>query len=84
MTFIPLSPFPNTAPTRRRYLTGSANASPTATLGVTFGRQNLEQRTPDHRADPIRGSQHQRPAGRSTVVLSRTHNSDQAAAANSP
>jgi hypothetical protein len=31
MTITPVSPSPNTAPTRRRYLTGSANASPTAT-----------------------------------------------------
>ena len=84
MTMTPLSPSPNTAPTRRRYLTGSAHASPTATLGATFGRQNLEHRIPNHRVDPTQGGQNQRPAGRSTVVLSRTHKSDQAAAANSP
>jgi hypothetical protein len=84
MTITPLSPSPNTAPTRRRYLTGSAHASPTATLAATFGRQNLEHQIPDHRADPIQGGQNQRPAGRSTVVLSGTHKSDQAAAANSP
>src|SRR5262249_30544628 len=84
MTVTPLSPSPNTAPTRHRYLTGSTHASPTVTLGATFGRQNLEHRRPGHRADPIRGGQNQRPAGRSTVVLSGTHQSDQAAAANSP
>jgi hypothetical protein len=84
MTITPLLPFPNTAPTRRRYLTGSAHASPTATLGATFGRQNLQHPTPDRRADPIQGGQNQRPAGHSTVVLSGTHKSDQAAAANSP
>ena len=83
MTMTPLSPSPNTAPTQRRYLTGSAHASPTATLDATFGRQNLEHRIPDHRADPIQSGQTQRPAGRLTVVLSRTHKSDQAAAANS-
>jgi hypothetical protein len=84
MTITPLSPSRNTAPTRRRYLTGSAHASPTATLGATFGRQNLQHRTPDHRADPIQAGQNQRPARRSTVVLSGTHTSDQAAATNSP
>jgi hypothetical protein len=80
----PLSPPPNTAPTRRRYLTGSADASPTATLGATFGRQNLKtieyQITapiPSRAAKPA-------PAGRSTVVLSGTDKSDQAAATNSP
>jgi len=83
MTMTPLSPSPNTAPTRRRYLTGSAHASPTATLDATFGRQNLEHRIPDHRPDPIQGGQNRRPARRSTLVLSRTHKSDQAAAANS-
>jgi hypothetical protein len=84
MTITPLSPSPNTAPTRRRYLTGNGHASPTATLGATFGRQNLQHQTPDHRTDPIESAQTQRPPGRSTVVLSRTHKSDQAAAANSP
>ena len=39
MTITPLSPSPNTAPTQCRYLTGSAHASPTATLDATFGRQ---------------------------------------------
>ena len=84
MTMTPLSLSPNTAPTRRGYLTGSAHASPTATLDATSGGQNLEQRIPDHRADPIQSGQNQRPARRSTVVLSGTHKSDQAAAANSP
>jgi hypothetical protein len=51
MTITPLSPSPNTAPTRRRYLTGSAHASPTATLGATFGRQNLQHRIPDHHTE---------------------------------
>jgi hypothetical protein len=84
MTITPRSPAPNTAPTRHRYLTGSTHASLTANLGATFGRQNLEHQIPDHRADPIHGGQNQRPAGRSTVVLSATHKSDQAAATNSP
>ena len=84
MTITPRSPAPNTAPTRQRYLTGSTHASLTANLGATFGRQNLEHQIPDHRADPIHGGQNQRPAGRSTVVLSATHKSDQAAATNSP
>jgi hypothetical protein len=81
MTITPLSPSPITVSVRHRYLTGSAHASPTATLGAAFDRQNLEHRTPDHRADR---SQNHRPAGRLTVVLSGTHKSDQAAAANSP
>jgi hypothetical protein len=81
MTFIPLSLFPNTAPTRARYLTGSARLSPTATLGTTFGRQNLQHRIPDRRADPTQGGQNQRPTA---VVRSGTHKSDQAAATNSP
>src|SRR5215469_5136920 len=84
MTITPLSPSPDTAPTRRRYLTGSAHASPTATLDATFGRQNLQHQIPDHRTNPIQSAQTQRPAGRLTVVLSGTHKSDQAAAANSP
>jgi hypothetical protein len=84
MTITPLSPSPNTAPTRRRDLTGSAHASPTATLGATFGRQNLQHQTPDHRTNPLHSAQTQRPPGRSTVVLSATHKSDQAAATNSP
>jgi hypothetical protein len=67
-----------------RYLTGSAHALPTATLGATFGRQNLEHQIPDRRADPIQGGQNQNPTGPSTVVLSATRKSDQAAAANSP
>jgi hypothetical protein len=66
MTITPLSPSPNTAPTRRRYVTGSAHASPTATLDATFGRQNLEHQIPDRRADPIQGSQNQNPTGPST------------------
>jgi hypothetical protein len=84
MTITPLSPSPNTVSIQRRYLTGSAHASPTATLDATFGRQNLEHRIPDHRADPIQGGQNQPPAGHLTVVLSETHKSDQAAPANSP
>jgi hypothetical protein len=84
MTITPLSPSPNTAPVRRRYLTGSAHASPTATLGAAFDRQNLQHQTPDHRNNPIQSAQTRRPPGRSTVVLSGTHKSDQAAATNSP
>jgi hypothetical protein len=85
MTFIPLSPFPNTAPTRGRYLAGSsAHAPPTATLGTTFGRQNLQHRIPDHRADPIQPGQNQRLVSRSAVVRSATRKSDPAAATNSP
>jgi hypothetical protein len=84
MTITTLSPSPNTASTRRSYLTGSVHASPTASLAATFGRQNLEHQIPIHRADPIQSGQNQRPAGRSTVVLSATHRSDQAAATNSP
>jgi len=84
MTITPLSPSPNTAPTQYRYLTGSAHASPTAILDATFGRQNLQHQIPDHRTNPIQSAQTQRPAGRLTGVLSATHKSDQAAAANSP
>jgi hypothetical protein len=84
MTITPLSPSPITASVRRRYLTGTCHASPTATVSAAFGRQNLELPTPDHRADPIQGGQNQHLAGRSTVVLSETDKSDQAAAAHSP
>jgi len=84
MTITPLSPSPVTAAVRRRYFTGTSHASPTATASAAFGRQNLEHRIPDHRADPIQGGQNQRPAGHSTVVLSATDKSDQAAAANFP
>jgi hypothetical protein len=84
MTSMLVSPSPITAPVRRRYLTGTGHASPTATLNAAFGRQNLEHRIPDHRADRIHGGQNRRPAGHSTAVLSRTNKSDQAAAANSP
>ena len=83
MTITPLSPSPNTAPVRPCYLTGTGHASPTATVSATFNRQNLVHRIPDHRVDPTQGGQNQRPAGRSTVLLSGTHKSDQAAAANS-
>ena len=44
---------------------------------------NLQHQTPDHRTNPIQSAQTQRPPGRSTVVLSGTHKSDQAAATNS-
>jgi len=84
MTITPLSLSPITASVRRRYLTGTGHASPTVTVSAAFGRQNLEHRIPDHRADPIQGGQNQPPAGHSTVVLSATDKSDQAAAANSP
>jgi hypothetical protein len=84
MTITPLSPSPITASVRRRYLTGTGHASPTATVSPAFGRQNLEHRVPDHPADRIQGGKNQRPAGHSTVVLSGTAKSDQAAAANSP
>jgi hypothetical protein len=49
MTITPLSPSPITASVRRRYLTGTGHASPTATVSTAFGRQNLEHRMPDHR-----------------------------------
>jgi hypothetical protein len=84
MTVTTLSPSLATAPIRRRYLTGSAHASPTATLGTTFGRQNLEHRIPDHRADPIQGTQNRRPAGHSTVVLLRARQVKSSASAKSP
>src|SRR5215469_167816 len=84
MTVTPLSPSPITASVRRRYLTGTGHASPKATVSAAFGRQNLQHRLPDHQADRTRGDQTQRPPGRSTVVLSETHRSDQAAATNSP
>ena len=45
---------------------------------------NLQHQTPDHRTNPIQSAQTQRPPGRSTVVLSETHKSDQPAATNSP
>jgi hypothetical protein len=84
MIITPLSPSSITAPVRRRYLTGTGHASPTATAGVAFGWQNLEHHRPDHRSDHVEGGQDQRPAGQSTLALSPTHKSDQAAAANSP
>jgi hypothetical protein len=85
MTMTPLSPSPITASVRgRRYLTGTGQASPTATLNPAFGRQNRQHRIPDHQADRTQDGQNQRPAGHSTVVLSGTDKSDQAAAANSP
>jgi hypothetical protein len=66
MTITPLSPSLITASVRRRYLTGTGHASPTAIV------RNLEHRMPDHPADRIQGGQNQRPAGHSTVVLSGT------------
>jgi hypothetical protein len=42
MTITPLSPSPITASVRRRYLTGTGYASPTATVSAAFSRQNLE------------------------------------------
>jgi len=84
MTITPLSPSPIIASVRTRYLTGIGYAPPTATVSAAFGRQNLEHRIPDHRADRMQGGQNQCPAGHSTVVLSGTDKSDQAAAANSP
>jgi len=84
MTITPLSPSRITAFLRRRYLTGTGNASPTATGSAAFAGQNLEHRMPNHLADRIQGRPNQRPAGHSTVVLSGTDKSDQAAAANSP
>jgi hypothetical protein len=84
MTITPLSPSPITAAIRRPYLTGTGQALPTATLSAAFGRQNLEHRMPDHPADRIQGRQNRRPAGHSTLVLSGTDDSDQAAAANPP
>ncbi len=84
MTITALSPAPITVSVRRRYLTGIGHASPTATATTAFGRQNLEHRRPDHRADRIPGGQSRRPAGQSTVALSASHKSDQSTAANSP
>jgi hypothetical protein len=84
MTTTPLPSSPITASIQRRYLTGIGHLSPTATVCTAVDRQNLEHRLPDHRADRIHGDQNQRPAGQSTVALSATHKSDQAAAANSP
>jgi hypothetical protein len=84
MTITPLPSSPITASIQRRYLTGTGHLSPTATVSTAFDRQNLEHRTPDHRDDRIYGGQNQRPAGQSTLALSATHKSDQAAAANSP
>jgi len=52
-TITPLSPFPITACVRHRYLTGTGHASPTAAVSAAFGRQNLEHRISDHRADRI-------------------------------
>jgi hypothetical protein len=84
MTITPLSLSPIIAAVRRRYLTGIGHALPPATVSAAFSRQNLEHRRPDHRGDRIKGGQNQRPAGHSTVVLSGTDKSDQAAAASSP
>jgi hypothetical protein len=68
MTITPLSPSPIIASVRTRYLTGIGYAPPTATVSAAFGRQNLEHRIPDHRADRIQGRQNRRLAGHSTVV----------------
>ena len=84
MTIAPLSPSPINASARRRYLTGNGHALPTATLSAAFGRQNLQHRIPDHQADRTQGGQNQRPICHSTLVLSGTGKSDQAAAAYSP
>ena len=84
MTITARSPSSITASVRRRYLTGTGHASPTATVRAASGRQNLEHRIPDRRAGRIQGGQNQRPASHSTVVLSGTDKPDQAAAANSP
>src|SRR5215469_16435944 len=84
MTVTPLSPSPITASVRRRYLTGTGHASPKATVSAAFGRQNLQHRMPNHHADRTQSGQNQRLAGHSTVVLSGTDTSDQAAAAKSP
>jgi hypothetical protein len=84
MTITPLSQSPITVSVRHRYLTGTGHASPKATVSATFGRQNLQHRIPDHQADRTQGGQDYRLAGHSTVVLSATDKSDQAAAANSP
>jgi hypothetical protein len=77
ITTTPLSPSPITASVRRRYLPGTGHASPTATVSAAFGRQNLQHRIPDHHAHHTQRRQNQRPAGRSTVVLSGTQRSDQ-------
>jgi hypothetical protein len=84
MTITPLAPSPITASVRRRYLTGTGHASPTATVSTAFGRQNLQHRIPDHQADRTQRGQNHRSAAHSTVVLSGTDKSGQAAAANSP
>jgi len=76
MTITPLSPSPITTSVRRRYLAGAAHALRTATVSAEFGRQNLQHRIPDHRADRPQSGQNQRPAGHSTVVLSGTDKSD--------
>jgi hypothetical protein len=73
MTMTPLSPSPITAFLRRRYLTGTGHASPTATGRTAFGRQNLEHQRPDHWADRIQGGQNQRSAAQSTLARSATH-----------
>ena len=51
---------------------------------AAFGLQNLQHRMPDHQADRTQGGQNHRPAVHSTIVLSGTNKSGQAAAANSP
>jgi hypothetical protein len=84
MTITPLSPSPIIASVRRRYLTGTAHALRTATVSAAFGRQNPLHRIPDHQLDRTQSGQNQRLTGHSTLVLSGTDKSDQAAAANSP
>jgi hypothetical protein len=85
MTITPLSQSPLTAaPVRPRYLDGTGHALRTAIVSAASSRQNLQHRIPDHQADRAQSEHNQRLAGHSTVVLSGTDKSDQAAAANSP
>jgi hypothetical protein len=85
MTITPLLQSPITAaPLRRQYLDGTGHALRTTTVSAAFSRQNLQHPTPNHQADRPQSGQNQRLAGHSTVVLSGTGKSDQAAAANSP
>ena len=59
--------------------TGRRSVPRTRVLGPGAYRDHHRQ---GRQRDPF--ARHQRPAGRSTVVLSGTHKSDQAAATNSP
>ena len=61
MTITPLSPPSITAFARHRHLSGTGDASPTATISAAFGRQNLGHRVPDHRPDRIQGGQNRLP-----------------------